>query len=255
MTSKTVDQKTATPRNMQATSTTGRSVVTVVPFEIESADNVAPTHESITAGIARANPSGLVARFCRIELETTNRMLKTVSCWLAYTDIMEAIPTSFRWGPLNPPTPLPRPYYVGDSAISGAGEAMIAARNIKRGETVVIERPLIIIPVVIRAVTTKENVEIVLQSMIDGLDEDDRRRFMALKNCKPASEYGPLLGRAQTNGLHVHFRKSKDIPTYSAICADISKVNHKYAISLRCIFSDAHEVPQLLSKRTHELPR
>lgn len=233
-------------RTMLAMSKAGIMAFFVVPFKTSDDESVADL-DSVVAALKRANSPGLNGRYCQIK--ASNGEWKVVSVWMAYTDVLEAIPNFSSWpkGPINPPTPLPRPYCIGDSDTPGAGEGMIAARDIKRGETIIIERPLLIIPIAAVGIRWEE-FESIIETLIDGLDEDDRRRYMALKNCKPATVCGPLVGRARTNGLQAHFRQSKNLPTYSITCADISKANHRYAVPPRCASSDIHDVPKLLSK-------
>ncbi|KAH8114078.1 SET domain-containing protein [Phellopilus nigrolimitatus] len=164
----------------------------------------------------KAGSPGIVGRACR-----TPDCKRTVGIWSCYGDLDKAYPPENGW-PL-PVTPLPRPYTIKPTDSRGLG--MFAVRNIALGETIVIERPVLLQPQ-INVCQNWEKLEEDLELMIKFLEPKDRKKLLALHNCKPPSECRPIAGILRTNAILCYFSKSKFCPDYAGVCLDTSRVNH-----------------------------
>ncbi|KAH8107391.1 hypothetical protein DFH11DRAFT_1711684, partial [Phellopilus nigrolimitatus] len=169
--------------------------------------------------IARYTREGRPKSFIRV---CKTLKLEVFCAWLCYDDVIGYSPPNQDWGPLLPPTPLPRPYRIGASLLHGAAIGVISTRALAFGETIIIERPLLMMP---RAVLQFE-LEKQLEVMLSQLDEKSRARVNMLSNCKPAKFGSKLWGIITTNGLKCRFPQSRYLPAYVGIFPDISRINH-----------------------------
>lgn len=194
-----------------------------MPFELEIFGIGGEDNENaVTKAMGSANMMGV--RICRVEEPNAAAV---VCVWFCYTDINIALsvgPEPHLWGPLVPPSPLPRPYRVMKSKTPGGGLAMRAARDIERGETIIIERPLLIYPKYSPFGSMEQTVDY-LTKALDNLSERDRKRFWSLPNCKGRDS--GVIGLMETNNIRAEFPQSEHFPYYHSICPEISRCNHR----------------------------
>ncbi|KAF7357576.1 Aldehyde dehydrogenase [Mycena sanguinolenta] len=126
--------------------------------------------------------------------------------------------------------------------VPGKGVAVFSMRDLKMGDLILCERPLLIS---VRGVPTPENPnfteEMFLQHTmnffekcvafaVDRMRPKDKAAFMALANSHTEDGSGPCVGVIRTNGLGVSglLPSKTDLPSniYSATCKDISRLNH-----------------------------
>ena len=135
------------------------------------------------------------------------------------------------------------------------GQGVFAKRDIKRGELVLAERPLLVTPRTImvpngtsrdhytdeqRSQITMFEFERVLEATIGRFPPEIQADFRALHNSHTGDGSGPLLGITRTNGyttarLYDGFNKEAK---YAVICKIASRINH------RCL-SPFHSLPDL----------
>ncbi|KAJ6466287.1 hypothetical protein C8R45DRAFT_1021183 [Mycena sanguinolenta] len=140
---------------------------------------------------------------------------------------------------VHPPKPT---FRLG--TVPGKGAAVFSTRDLKMGDLILCERPLLISA---RGVPTAENPnfteEMFLQHTmnyfekcvsiaVDRMRPKDKAAFMALANSHTEDGSGPCVGVIRTNGLGVDglLPEKSDLPSnmrmYSATCKDISRLNH-----------------------------
>ncbi|KAH8114081.1 hypothetical protein DFH11DRAFT_1509569 [Phellopilus nigrolimitatus] len=177
--------------------------------------------------MGRYNRAGKPKPFIRV---CRTLKLEIFCAWLCYEDITGYAPPNLNWGPLLPPTPLPRPYRIGASLLHGAAIGVIATRDLAFGETIIIERPLLMIPravlLPVAANKIQSELEHQLEVMLSQLDEKSRARVNILSNCKTAKDGSKLWGIITTNGLKCNFPQSRYLPHYAGVFPDISRINH-----------------------------
>lgn len=145
--------------------------------------------------------------------------------------------------PARVPTPRrPDLYQVRSTPDMGVG--LFAKRNIKRGDLIVAERPLLVAPhamklsssVVldhytehqIRQIMMRE-FETVLESTVARLSNEQQADFKALQNSHTGDGSGPLLGITRTNryGISNLYDGSDKVAKYGAVCNIGSRINHR----------------------------
>src|SRR6266545_8155315 len=125
------------------------------------------------------------------------------------------------------------------------GQGVFAKHNIKRGELILSERPLLIAPSWLgredvfdkyaanqaRQVMMHE-FEKVMEVAFQRMQEKDRALYMALYNSHTTDGTGPLLGIMRTNcfGVSALSVDDSDIMRYGAICKLGSRFNHRYML-------------------------
>lgn len=122
---------------------------------------------------------------------------------------------------------------------------MFATRTLRFGDLIVCERPMMMTPLQISApiefgpeFTNEQKAQAILfewekkmKISFDRMSETNRAAYMALANSHQHDGSGPLTGISRTNGFGVYdfqiaTSKGKD-EAYSAICKDISRMNHR----------------------------
>ncbi|KAK7032038.1 hypothetical protein VNI00_013406 [Paramarasmius palmivorus] len=149
------------------------------------------------------------------------------------------------------PQPLPRPKQSDCfriEEIPGKGRGLVATKDIKWGDLIFAERPMIIHPAALPANTVsapahftgaqKQQVglnesERQIGLLINELSPEDQAAFRDLWNCHKEDGSGPLLGASRTNGFGVsdyHEPIKPGFPehagSYSATWKIISRLNH-----------------------------
>ncbi|TFK31444.1 hypothetical protein BDQ12DRAFT_136598 [Crucibulum laeve] len=131
------------------------------------------------------------------------------------------------------------------SPTPGMGLGMFATCSLKMGDLILSERPLIVVPVGIRADFRKppgftdeqysqaalfeweKNLEICVKRMFP----ENRKAFYALTNSHTEDGSGPVIGRIRTNGFGLgdgFYDKECGVTAggYSATCDKMSRINH-----------------------------
>jgi len=106
------------------------------------------------------------------------------------------------------------------------GKGVVAARDFRVGDLILLERPAVLLPNLIPGFGTAE-LQGLLDKMLARLPEDVRNGYMTLSNCYP--EYGALRGALRTNCIGVKF-PGNDV-MYHAVAIDLSRCNHRCALS------------------------
>lgn len=149
-----------------------------------------------------------------------------VGAWALYEDVNELLPSKKGWEP--PDSPSPPPFEI--VPIESKGRGLIATRNIKKGELILRERPILVIPRELLFGDERcqwlEFDKLTLQ-LVYWLEQSDRDKFLQLHNCKSPDECGPLTGIIRTNGVPATFPESQTCPTYACVCLNMSYANHR----------------------------
>ncbi|KAF7289312.1 Aldehyde dehydrogenase [Mycena indigotica] len=147
-----------------------------------------------------------------------------------------------------PPMPTCPAFRVARSP--GKGMGLFSTRNIKQGEIILYERPLLITPAAVRATAPEHfspaqvvqhslnTFERIAEVSVNRMTEERQAAFMSLHNCHMTDGSGPIVGRIRTNGFglpglqpgaqpktEMEFRMG----AYSVICENISRLNHSCA--------------------------
>ncbi|TDL24146.1 SET domain-containing protein [Rickenella mellea] len=130
---------------------------------------------------------------------------------------------------------------------------MVANRDIKPGETILIERPITIHPAAIMASVDHPRgpwgaFEDIYEDGFPVLGETERSVYMDLWNCKPLSGTlgNKICGIARTNGLHTPLGRSKD---FSGVYPTISRCNHSCGPNASARFDEETMAMRLFSRR------
>ncbi|KAF5376449.1 hypothetical protein D9615_008610 [Tricholomella constricta] len=170
------------------------------------------------------------------------------------------------------PSPVPRPpqvrHRIGPSRF---GIGMFATRNIKMGDLIVSERPLLVSPIAVpplplnlpisfeptllqimqaRMVEHEKRLENCLGRMLP----ENRAAFLALHNSHTEDGSGPIFGRIRTNGIGIIEKtKKSDLDAgdygYTAVFDAISRINHSCAPNAAYGFTMASFSSQLRAIR------
>jgi hypothetical protein len=145
------------------------------------------------------------------------------------------------------PSPISQPfqtrYLVKVTTDMGLG--MFASSDIKMGDLIIAERPLMVTPGAVdlnidylETISNDQKRQIVLlewEKVLDRcfqrLSNEDQAAFLTLANTNNKDGSGQILGKIRTNGFAVTLGEGffKD---YSAVCKELSRVNHRYVCSL-----------------------
>lgn len=98
---------------------------------------------------------------------------------------------------------------------------MIATRDISLGEIVLVERPVLIFPVMAYDDAMMSLEEYAQKSM----NREDWDKFNNLANVK-GDDQSKLNGISTTNGFLVELRGGKE--SYGGVCLELSRLNHRY---------------------------
>ncbi|KAF7351082.1 Aldehyde dehydrogenase [Mycena sanguinolenta] len=125
--------------------------------------------------------------------------------------------------------------------VSGKGLGLVSMRALKMGDLILDERPLFVctrgVPVLVPSTFTQDQIiqyhlqklEEHYQLSISRMRPKAKTAYMALSNCHKEDRSGPIVGIVRTNGLALQgLRPGVEDETneYSAICKDISRLNH-----------------------------
>lgn len=117
----------------------------------------------------------------------------------------------------------PLAYEIRDTPDKGKG--LFATRNIAFGEFIVVERPLIILPLLlVTGWMSADTIYSMLERILKFHTQEDRELFLSLANCK-GTDMNKILGIISTNAIGLHLKGAKE--TYTAVCPVISRVNHR----------------------------
>ncbi|KAJ3515324.1 hypothetical protein NLJ89_g1835 [Agrocybe chaxingu] len=165
------------------------------------------------------------------------------------------------WGPTKVkvvglpgyPRPIPKPTHPNMCVVRSTpdkGLGVFATRDIKVGELIFSERPLLVVPTGIRAMSPipkhysqEKKLQIAMfqqeksvEPAVDRMDEAQKKAFMALANSHKEDGSGPLYGIIRTNGIGLGNLGDGPKPPagqyyppqfmYTAICELGSRINH-----------------------------
>lgn len=143
---------------------------------------------------------------------------------LADPRILDVLSRKF---PTRPHYPL-NSYKIDRTPNKGMG--MFARRDIRAGGLIVIENPVIVLPMVLQlgsSLTRDEH----FKMFFDRLDPDVRLRAFTLFNCKPLDVCSMLEGIIRSNGIEITLPQSKSPSTpttiHSGVFFDIIRFNHR----------------------------
>ncbi|KAF7289261.1 Aldehyde dehydrogenase [Mycena indigotica] len=166
-----------------------------------------------------------------------------------------------------PPANSPPAFRVGPSP--GKGMGLFSTRDIEQGETILWERPLLIVPLGIptslpagfsKAQWIQHSLneyERYVEVAVNRMQEHRRAAFMSLHNCHTKDGSGPLVGRVRTNGIGVDGLQPATAKTeydmrvssYSVISEHISRLNHSCSPNTRPSFDRATFAQRLYAVR------
>ncbi|KAL5493065.1 hypothetical protein ACEPAI_4513 [Sanghuangporus weigelae] len=173
----------------------------------------------------------LVIRGCR----TPDRR-RTVAAWALYYDTFKKIP-DIGW--LPPDTPIPPPYEIRTFKTKGRG--MVATRDIKLGEIILNELPILMIPLAMprfNPLNPWRDMEETPLRMLCLLEQEDREKVVRLHNCKSLDSYGPLGGIFMTNSVGFTVRDSR-VCTHCSPNAEYEYDTQTFIFSVRATRSIA----------------
>ncbi|KAJ6589442.1 hypothetical protein B0H19DRAFT_921857 [Mycena capillaripes] len=130
-----------------------------------------------------------------------------------------------------PAPPVPSPKGVTFQVRKSEGKnglGMVAAQNIPPGGLIVAERPILVVPYIIALQTHPESE--FYTALLRRLSPETVAGFMALANCKLASECDTVEGIMRTNAIAINLNVP-DVPhpelaTHRGIFPNISRCNH-----------------------------
>ncbi|KAJ7686562.1 hypothetical protein B0H17DRAFT_1304004 [Mycena rosella] len=127
------------------------------------------------------------------------------------------------------------------AATPDKGTALFSTRKLKAGDHILTERPLFVgargAPTEYHANLTREqNTQYALNTLeqhfeisFKRMSTESKEAFMALANSHKEDGSGPLVGVVRTNGLRLSGLRpgvKGDMGSYTAVCKDISRLNH-----------------------------
>jgi len=129
------------------------------------------------------------------------------------------------------------------------GQGLFAKYDIKRGELILAERPLLVYPrdmmapegALVDHFTDEENKQVIMfefnrmiETTISRFPPESQADFKNLHNAHTSDGSGPLLGIARTNnyGISNLYDGSDRDARYGAVCKIASRINHRYTISI-----------------------
>jgi len=169
---------------------------------------------------------------------------------IVFLDNLEIIQKIKNWdiwkkpGPL-PPAPLP--FRIQESPEKGLG--MFAARPIKVGELIMLERPVIVTRTRLGvSQEQKLNTDIFHGAALSGLPSALRASIMSLNNCY-GSKKGQINGTLLTNFLALEISDAPDPDSYVGLFLALSRVNHDCAPNSNFFFGAKSFTGQLYAVR------
>ncbi|KAF9532797.1 hypothetical protein CPB83DRAFT_846383 [Crepidotus variabilis] len=152
-----------------------------------------------------------------------------------------------------PKARLPNMVIVKETAEMGMG--LFATCDIKRGELVFAERPLLVSPCFIpeqdfphltdeaderERQLFRAEFESYLKLAFQGMSFEKQEAFMSLSNCKSKDSFGPLLGIFSSNGYQIDLDDdSESLDKYGAIGELAARINHSCRPNVRQEFDRA----------------
>ncbi|KAI0754313.1 hypothetical protein C8Q80DRAFT_1138317 [Daedaleopsis nitida] len=126
--------------------------------------------------------------------------------------------------PFSFPSPPSPPYKI--LPLKGFGPGMVATRSIARGQTIVVERPLLLYPRAMPAFLPLKTLAETLEKAVDSLLPENREAVYAMKNSKGPEYQSHLQGIIVTNSLGI-FEAMPGYPAaYAGLPRDIARANH-----------------------------
>jgi hypothetical protein len=142
----------------------------------------------------------------------------------------------------TPKFPLPMPTPNGDTyeilPTPNTGLGIFASRDIKMGDLVLSERPLIVVPMSLppgNGPTGDFDWDTFIQPCFDRLSPDNKAAYRALANSHTEDGSGPLHGVVLTNGFTFHVGEGERlVDSYTAVYKELSRANHRYSHVFSC---------------------
>ncbi|KAJ6497622.1 hypothetical protein C8R45DRAFT_822965 [Mycena sanguinolenta] len=143
--------------------------------------------------------------------------------------------------------------------VSSKGLGLVSTRALKMGDLILDERPLFVcsrgVPVPVPSTFTQEQIiqyhlqklEEHYQLSINRMRPKAKAAYMALSNCHKEDGSGPIVGIVRTNGLALQGLRpgvQDETNEYSAICKDISRLNHRQAIAFDVVPCSPNTAPR-----------
>ncbi|KAF7289264.1 Aldehyde dehydrogenase [Mycena indigotica] len=158
-----------------------------------------------------------------------------------------------------PPAPARPSFRVAPSP--GKGLGLFSTCDIKQGEVILYERPLLIVPMAIPSSAPKHfsQTQLIQHSLneleryykvaVDRMTEQRRAAFMSLHDCHTKDGSGPIVGRIRTNGiclsglqpagLKANTDDAARMGRYTVISEYISRLNHSCSSNTAPLFDKA----------------
>ncbi|TDL24152.1 SET domain-containing protein [Rickenella mellea] len=223
------------------------------PIQEKAEPRLHKTLEEANAALDAAGDPSMIVRACRESFQST----KVFCLWITYSDLFDGRYGEYApqgWG-LPPDSPTPPPFSI--QPISGCGRGMVAKRSIKSGETIVIERPLLVYPQIVTGTFGHPqglwgHLEDIFDKSFSYFGEMEKSSYMDLWNCKPLTGTlgNQLVGIARTNGLYSGFSRSKHFPHYAGVYPNISRCNHSCGPNADAKFDEEKMAMTLIAQRT-----
>ncbi|TDL24161.1 SET domain-containing protein [Rickenella mellea] len=219
------------------------------PIQVKPEPCLPTTPEEAEAAFSANGDRSVAVRACRESFQSTS-----VFClWIVYKDLLNEYAQQ-GWGP-PPEFPTPPPFSI--EPITGCGRGMVANRVIKTGETILVERPIVMHPAAVPLSPDHPRgmwgvVEDMYEVSFPHLGERERSLYMDLWNCKQLTGTlgNQLVGIARTNGLQSTFTRSKHLPHYGGVYPNISRCNHSCGPNATVKFDEEKMAMRLLANRT-----
>ncbi|KAI0752933.1 hypothetical protein C8Q80DRAFT_1267396 [Daedaleopsis nitida] len=141
--------------------------------------------------------------------------------------LFEGMPREIRrvYPTIPNPFTAPSPPVHKIQSTEGAGLGVVASTNIARGQTIIQERPLFLLPVWIPASTVQQAV-VALDSVVNLMRPENKDALYALSNAKGSEAPSHLKGIIDTNALAIPTLLPGYPARYSAVGRDTSRINH-----------------------------
>ncbi|KAJ6590038.1 hypothetical protein DFH09DRAFT_1359060 [Mycena vulgaris] len=152
---------------------------------------------------------------------------------------------------LHPPPPEPSTpaFIVADAGSKGAG--LFATRDIPAGAVILVEQPLIVVPAIVPFPRKAD----AYAALLPRLSQSSRDTLLALTNCKPPSECGPIEGIARTNASQIDLptppEMSSNVTEYGGVFPTLSRANHSCDLSTTLKWDLASFSIALYAQRAH----
>jgi hypothetical protein len=141
------------------------------------------------------------------------------------------------------PLPLPLPNQINHEILPtpAMGFGVFATRDLKFGDLIFAERPLICIPRLAYfsprlqdpSLSQGFDIDKYIEPCFEKLTPEDRAAYHELSNSHTSDGSGPLLGVVRTNGFGVVLGETDSVQ-HSAVYKQLCRVNHRYNIDLFC---------------------